>query len=313
MTDKHVPEGNEQASAGASGPRVTIAIPTYNRADSYLPVVMEAARAQTWEPLEILVGNNASTDNTAEVLASYNDPRVRALNHEQNLGANGNFNSLLEAASGEWFLLLHDDDLIDPDFIETCMGALESGRDYGFVRTGVRYINEHGIAKQEVPNRVNGSSREDLLRSWFESKTGFFLCNTLYNTSHLREVGGWHSLHNLLEDNYALVKLLARWDHAEVEAVKASYRYSFDQRTYQVPVVEWCEDFCQLRDMIAEVVDPAERAAIAAQSTSFFMHLCVRRANAIASPLRRFRARLQVARFFGLGSLRAGWGMPRPV
>ena len=313
MTENSVPEGKEQDAAGASGPLVTIGIPTYNRADSFLPVVLEAARAQTWGAVEILVGNNASTDNTAEYIASCNDPRVRALNHEKNLGANGNFNSLLDAARGEWFLLLHDDDLIDPDFVETCMGALEPGRDYGFVRTGVRYINEHGTVKQEIPNRVMGSSREDLLRSWFRSKTGFYLCNTLYHTAHLREVGGWRSLHNLLEDNYALVKLLARWDHADIEAIKASYRYTFDQRTYQVPVVEWCEDFRQLRDMIVEAVDPTERASIARECNTFFTYLCVHRANAIASPLRRLRARLQVARFFGLRSLRAGWAPPQPV
>jgi glycosyltransferase involved in cell wall biosynthesis len=302
--------GNATTQPGAREPLVTIAIPTYNRADSFLPVVLDAALAQTWPRLEILVGNNASTDHTAELLASYDDPRIRVLNHERNLGANGNFNSLLQAARGEWFLLFHDDDMIDPDFVETCMGALEEGRDFGFIRTGVRAIDHEGRVVKDVPNRLLGPTVEDFFRSWFRARTGLYLCNTLYRTAHLREVGGWHSLHNLLEDNYALVKLLARWDHGEIEAVKASYRYTYDQRTYQVPVVEWCQDFRQLLDMIVEVVDPAERAAIAAEGRRFFGGLCVRRANALASPIKRLLARLQVARYFGARTLRLRWGLP---
>jgi glycosyltransferase involved in cell wall biosynthesis len=299
-----------RARTGAQEPLVTIAIPTYNRADTFLPVVLDAALAQTWRRLEILVGNNASTDRTSELLASYSDPRIRVLNHERNLGANGNFNSLLEAARGEWFLLFHDDDMIDPDFVETCMDALEEGRDFGFIRTGVRAIDHEGRVVKEVPNRLLGSSVEDFFRSWFRARTGLYLCNTLYRTDYLREIGGWHSLHNLLEDNYALVKLLARWDHGEVEAIKASYRYTYDQRTYQVPVVEWCQDFRQLLGMIVEIVDPVERAAIEAEGRRFFGALCVRRANALASPAKRLLARLQVARYFGARTLRLRWGLP---
>jgi glycosyltransferase involved in cell wall biosynthesis len=298
------------AERGAGMPLVTIAIPTYNRADSFLPVVLDAALAQTWPRLEILVGNNASTDGTAELLASYRDPRIRVLNHGRNLGANGNFNSLLEAARGDWFLLFHDDDMIDPDFVETCMGALEHGRDFGFIRTGVRAIDHAGRVVKEVPNRLLGHSVEDFFRSWFRARTGLYLCNTLYRTAYLREIGGWHSLHNLLEDNYALVKLLGRWDHGEVEAIKASYRYTYDQRTYQVPVIAWCEDFRQLLDLIADVVDPAQRDAIVAEGRRFFGELCVRRANALASPGKRLLARLQVARYFGSRTLRLRWGMP---
>ncbi len=310
MIDQQADRTDRETPPSAAGPLVTIAIPTYNRADSYLPVVLEAALAQTWPHLEVLVGNNASTDGTRALLDSYDDPRIRALHHERNLGANGNFNSLLDAAKGEWFLLFHDDDMIDPDFVETCMGALEEGRDFGFIRTGVRAINHEGRVVKEVPNRLIGPTVTDFFRSWFRSRTGLFLCNTLYRTAHLREVGGWHSLHNLLEDNYALVKLISRWDHGEVEAVKASYRYTYDQRSYQVPVVEWCEDFRQLLDMIVEAVPPADRAAIREEGRRFFARLCVRRANSIASPLRRAAARVQIGRYFGYRTLRMGWRQP---
>ena len=73
-------------------PFVTIAIPTYNRARSYLPVAVEAARAQSYPLLEIIVADNASSDDTAGFMQSIGDLRLRYLRHPFNIGANRNYN-----------------------------------------------------------------------------------------------------------------------------------------------------------------------------------------------------------------------------
>ena len=291
-------------------PLVTIAIPTYNRAGSYLPGVIEAALDQTWTNIEVLVGDNASTDDTPAVVARYSDPRLLHVRHPVNLGANGNFNRLLELARGEWFLLLHDDDLVDPRFVEVCLKSRQPGVEYGLIRTGVRAIDGEGRVLKERPNVVRGAKPVDLYRAWFRAKTGLYLCNTLYRTSALRAIGGWHSLHNLLEDNYALVRILANWPRLDVAEVMASFRYTYDQRTFQVPVREWCEDFLGLLKLISSQVNSGERDEIEAMGRRFFGQLCVRRANAIAPPLRRLQARIQVARAFGLQTLRLRWDLP---
>ena len=142
-------------------PLVTIAIPTFNRAESYLPLALQAALSQSWPSIEILVGDNASTDHTAELIAGIADPRLRYIRHQHNVCANGNFNRLLDEARGQWFLLLHDDDLVDPDFIETCLGARQAGREYGFIRTGVRAINKEGHAFKTTPNQFLGPGRAE--------------------------------------------------------------------------------------------------------------------------------------------------------
>ncbi len=53
------------------------------------------------------------------------DERVRYVRHEENIGPNNNFNACLKLARGTYFLLLHDDDRLDPDFAAYCMDALE--------------------------------------------------------------------------------------------------------------------------------------------------------------------------------------------
>ena len=302
--------GELAMDADSNKPLVTIGIPTYNRADANLQTVVDAALSQSYSNLEVLVCDNASTDSTPELMSMIDDHRFKYIRHERNIGANANFNYLLNHAAGEWFLLFHDDDMIDSDFIESCIHALGSRDDIGFIRTGVRSIDGDGKVLKESPNVVTGETREDLYMSWFGGKTAFFLCNTLYHTERLQSVGGFHSPNHLMEDNCALVRLLDKWSHANVESVKASYRYTYDQRTYRVPVVEWCEDFSYLLNMIDNQSKADRRDEVIGRGRRFFGRLCVRRANANASLVRQTLARLTIARYFGLHSLRHTWKRP---
>ena len=110
-------------------PLVTIAIPTFNRA-AHLLEAIESARAQTYDQIEVLISDNASSDTTCSVIQSAidADARVRGLVQTRNLGMVGNWNACLEAARGEYFLLLSDDDLLEPDAIELLVEALGDGQ-----------------------------------------------------------------------------------------------------------------------------------------------------------------------------------------
>ena len=101
-------------------PLVTVAVPTHNRARS-LVETLASAQQQTYPNLEIVVADNASSDETETVVRNAHraDPRIRYLRNDSNLGMVGNWNRLLREARGALFLLLSDDDLIDPAGIAT--------------------------------------------------------------------------------------------------------------------------------------------------------------------------------------------------
>ena len=104
---------------------VTVGIPTYNRADSYLKNALKSALAQRYENFEIVVSDNCSKDHTQALVEQMDDGRIRYFRQEKNIPANDNFNFCLQQARGDYFLLLHDDDLIDPDFVAACRPPME--------------------------------------------------------------------------------------------------------------------------------------------------------------------------------------------
>ncbi len=82
-------------------PMVSIGIPTYNRADGYLRECIDSAIRQTYPNIDIVISDNCSSDGTADLVNGIDDPRIRYFRHEQNIGANNNFNYCLEQARGD--------------------------------------------------------------------------------------------------------------------------------------------------------------------------------------------------------------------
>jgi O-antigen biosynthesis protein len=102
------------------GPLVTIAITSYNYGQ-YLGDAIRSALAQTYANVEVLVLDNASTDNSLEVAASFTDPRLRVVAHPENLGLQRNHNEGLRRARGEFIVLLAADDMLLPSLIDDVM------------------------------------------------------------------------------------------------------------------------------------------------------------------------------------------------
>ena len=73
-------------------PLVTIAIPTYNRANAYLKTAISCALKQSYQNLEILISDNNSEDNTEELVNQFSDRRIRYVKHPENIGFVKNWN-----------------------------------------------------------------------------------------------------------------------------------------------------------------------------------------------------------------------------
>lgn len=118
--------------------KVSIIIPTYNR-EELLPHAINSALNQTYQNIEIIVVNDASTDNTETVIHSFKDTRIRYIRHEKNQMLAASRNSGVAVACGEFVCFLDDDDIMEPDMISSCIDEIIS-KNADIVHVGFLYF-----------------------------------------------------------------------------------------------------------------------------------------------------------------------------
>ncbi|MEM9477986.1 MAG: glycosyltransferase family A protein [Pseudomonadota bacterium] len=128
--------------------RVTVGIPVYNGA----PLIresLECLRTQTFDDFVVLIGDNASEDETAEICADFaaRDPRFIHIRRPENIGSLPNFTDLRRRAESELFMWRAYDDLSAPNFIESLVGCF---RDNDEVCLAVGDVVSHHLRKGET-------------------------------------------------------------------------------------------------------------------------------------------------------------------
>lgn len=157
-------------------PLVSIIITTFNRS-AMLRDALAGAMKQDYENLEIVVSDNASADDTAEVVRQHmkRDGRIKYFRNEKNLGAIGNHNIALNRyASGDWVVFVSDDDYLnDGTFVSDAMAFIDK---YGvekvaFLQTGVNVLNQDTGEAKELCPQIEGDveviSGEDYFLKYF--------------------------------------------------------------------------------------------------------------------------------------------------
>jgi glycosyltransferase involved in cell wall biosynthesis len=111
---------------------VSICLPAFNGAD-WIGEAIDSALAQTHEALELVVVDNHSTDGTPDVVAAYDDERIRLIVNDATFGAPENHNLAVRAARGALVKFLHHDDRLAPTCLERMVPVFEESSRVGLV------------------------------------------------------------------------------------------------------------------------------------------------------------------------------------
>ena len=191
---------------------ISVIIPVYN-AGKTLSATLDALIAQTYQQLELIFINDASSDDTVDVLRKYMDNMlsidsmvVRVISHEHNQGVAAARNTGLAHATGDYIYYVDADDHIDTNAIELLVRkALETDADiigcnwYLSFGQNERKMNQPPLrsAKEAIQGIFNGTMRWNL---WL-----FMVRRSLYEDFNIRFIPGM----NMGEDLMVMVKLLA--------------------------------------------------------------------------------------------------------
>jgi len=129
---------------------VSIVIPSYNLGH-YLRYALESVLAQTYGHWQAIVVDDGSTDNTAEVIKEFSDPRLTYL-YQANRGVSAARNAGILRARGEYLAFLDADDEWEPEFLARCVDAMRRSNspDLAGVYTAYFNIDQYGRALPQV-------------------------------------------------------------------------------------------------------------------------------------------------------------------
>jgi len=179
---------------------VSVVVPCYNYA-RFVGEAIESVLAQTQQPLEIIVINDGSTDDSLDVISGYG-ASIRVINQE-NRGIIATKNRGLEEAKGDWIIFLDADDFMEPTYIEKCISLARRER-ADLVYTDMRLFG----AKNEVFRSIK-YSRSILHRN------NFIHNSSLMRLDFVRSVGGYK---DEMKDGYEDWELYLTLDEAEMRA-----------------------------------------------------------------------------------------------
>jgi glycosyltransferase involved in cell wall biosynthesis len=190
-------------------PKVSVCIPTFNRAH-FLADAIASALAQTYSDFELVVSDNASTDNTAEVLARFRDPRMRVQRNATNIGLLGNFIRCFELARGAYAVILGSDDYWEPTLLAKLVPVLDENPRVLLAQSGgINVSPERQLLRTHIlPLERVTPGLEYFRRIMMDELPDGFLSSTLFRMTAVRLAGGFDARLPNTQD-FALVARLA--------------------------------------------------------------------------------------------------------
>jgi glycosyltransferase involved in cell wall biosynthesis len=198
-------------------PLVSVIIPCYKQAH-FLPEAIGSALSQTHRKMEIVVVDDGSPDNTAEVAARY--PEVRCVRQE-NRGLGGARNTGFRASKGDYVLFLDADDRLTPNAVAAHLSCFAQHPEAGFVAGDIDNIVLDGsyLASPRWP-LLKGNVYEDLLKVNHVANT----IAVMFRRSAFEQLGGFKMDYSPSEDVELLLRAARLFSSAHHRSTVAEYR-----------------------------------------------------------------------------------------
>jgi GT2 family glycosyltransferase len=213
---------------------VAICIPTFNQAQ-YLSEAINSACNQTYSNVEVWVSDDASTDETPEVMAQLCQkfPQIHYYRQAHNLGMVANNSWIMRQPCTDYIVHLDSDDILEPNYVATLLALIEKYPEAGYAHSAVREIDEKGQVKgtrQLARSQEFREAEQELRAAVYGYRMAANIC--LFRTEALQRVDFYEGRPDYTHD-YDLIVRMADTGYGNVYTSKALayYRVWTDERT----------------------------------------------------------------------------------
>ena len=216
-----------------SAARLTVGIPTFNRAE-WLRETMESVLAQTFTSFRLIVSDNASDDDTPNVIRSFGDERIDYVRSDRNVGLIGNFNRLVELTDTEFLMILPDDDILYPGHLEAAVDVLERSDAVGLAHSAFNLIDAqsrvvHRLSPLGAHSRVRIERRDRALDHMMVSSWPMCFSSVVYRTKAFLEAGGFREEEEPFADLELWMRMALDWDFGYIGKPLVGFRVHPEQ------------------------------------------------------------------------------------
>jgi hypothetical protein len=144
--------------------KLTVCMPVYNGA-RYLAESIESVLNQSYTDFRLIICDDCSTDDSAQIIGSFRDPRITYIRNPQRLGLVGNWNKCVSLNTAEYLYLWHQDDVMLPENLRKKIELLEAHPTVGFVHSNIDLVDE--FTQETRSHWAEDSSRDYVVPGYF--------------------------------------------------------------------------------------------------------------------------------------------------
>jgi glycosyltransferase involved in cell wall biosynthesis len=204
-------------------PKVTVLMSVYN-GEKYLQEAIDSILGQTFKDFEFLIINDGSTDNTAEILESYNNPRIKIINNEKNIGLTKSLNKGLKLARGEYIARQDADDISLSTRFKEELKFFEKNSNVALVGTDYFLINE----KDEIIHTVNCFIENSKLKEKLLEGNQFGHGSIMFKKECVEKVGMYREEFKFAQDFDFTLRISEEFDVANIPKSLYKWRINID-------------------------------------------------------------------------------------
>jgi glycosyltransferase involved in cell wall biosynthesis len=245
---------------------------------------VSAALAQTYQNFEVLVSNNASTDETERILNSFSDRRLRVITQTTNIGLFPNWNACLAKAKGDYIVLVPDDDRIAPWLLERCIAQIRKEPEVPVVVSlNDTFLLGEGLALPAVASRrlrTGIYDGVDILEEYLRDEISIAMCTIVFRTRTLLSIGGFPIGFPYAGDMATWAPILVAGTAGFVNECCGTFSFHLDAQSSRLTADTRLRDVRKVVDLIVNIADisienPQKRRAIKLAAKRYFAHCAV--------------------------------------